>query len=328
MNWIKNPLRVSGTGAITPFGRKDSLQNHETWPVSSIPRLSDPSLNWAASQVDRSLLKPWQTQPRLRRAASISYFMVDAAQQAMQTTTVAPARIGLVAALFSSCVGYSRRFFQGACEDGAALASPALFPETVFNSPASHLVSILKLGGPTYSIIGDETAWVTALITASVWLEKGDADAVLVVGAEELDVIALEAYAAAGWIGRYPHSLPTEGAGAVLLEKSSSGPGAKLSLATDGFAYTNPKSASHALEKALESAGKNAPIFAPTLNPWQRSIYQKVVKQPAYDGPFAFTASAAWDTLRAVTSLSENQSSFTLPVCGSNHQMAVLRWSL
>ena len=38
---------------------------------------------------------------------------------------------------------------------GAQAASPLLFPETVFNAPASHLAAILGITGASYTLVGD-----------------------------------------------------------------------------------------------------------------------------------------------------------------------------
>ena len=69
----------------------------------------------------------WQKEPRLRRASPISYFLIEAAEQALAGVSAAErAETGLVAAFSAGPLSYSRRFFEGVVTQG--LGSPALFP--------------------------------------------------------------------------------------------------------------------------------------------------------------------------------------------------------
>src|SRR5579871_838605 len=76
----------------------------------------------------------------------------------------------------------TRRFFEGVAKNGRRFASPNVFPETVFNSPTSHVAAVLGATGPCYSLVGDDAAWVSALDVASCWLANGSVEYALVIG--------------------------------------------------------------------------------------------------------------------------------------------------
>ena len=130
----------------------------------------------------------WMAHPRLRRASAITHFALAAAQEALAAGGMAPAaapRLGIVTGSHAACLRYTERFFGEVLRDPAT-ASPLLFPETVINAPASHLAAFLGGADLTYSLIGDQTAFVQALAVAADWLTERRVAACLVVGAEEV----------------------------------------------------------------------------------------------------------------------------------------------
>jgi 3-oxoacyl-(acyl-carrier-protein) synthase len=126
--------------------------------------------------------------------------------------------VGIVCALMNGCVNYSNRFFGEVLAD-PSVASPILFPETVFNAPSSHLSALFNSTAPNDTLLGDTAEIYTALEVATEWLLRGDCDGVLVVAPEELDWLSSEA------LGLYAEGcLPAEGAAALYLEKDGDGP--------------------------------------------------------------------------------------------------------
>jgi hypothetical protein len=94
-----------------------------------------------------------------------------------------------------------------------SLASPILFPETVFNAPSSHLSSMIGSNSPNDTLIGDSTGFFTGIDLAVEWIERGDVDGCLVVSAEEIDWLSAEG------LRLYSRDyVPSEGAAAVFLE--------------------------------------------------------------------------------------------------------------
>lgn len=186
--------------------------------------------------------------PRLRRSSVISYFAVAAAEAALADAevTVTPeiaARTAIVLAVSNGGVVYTRRFYEQIAKGGASSASPLLFPETVYNAPASHLAAVLGIDGATYTLVGDNSIGLSALHFGAQLIALGEADHCLVVGSEELDWILCEAYR--DW--RLTRTPLAEGAGAILLARR--GP---LQLSTHpGVPFFRQKEAGAALARAL-----------------------------------------------------------------------------
>ncbi len=83
---------------------------------------------------------------------------------------------------------------------------------------------MLGLNGAAYALVGDESAWVSALKTASIWLKQGRVRQVLVLGAEEFDPLVLDAYRSARWLRRKDRAgfLTSEGAAGILVRARAS----------------------------------------------------------------------------------------------------------
>jgi 3-oxoacyl-[acyl-carrier-protein] synthase II len=159
--------------------------------------------------------------PRLRRSSPISFYAVAAGLAALENAglPLTPERAARTAVVFATSDGgvqYTRRFYDQIVRQGANAASPLLFPETVYNAPASHLAAQLGLDGASYTLVGDASVGVAALHFAGQLLDTLDIDHCLVVGAEECDWIICEAYR--DWrLARTPYA---EGAAAVVLSRS------------------------------------------------------------------------------------------------------------
>ncbi len=137
---------------------------------------------------------PWQMHSRLRRASPISHFTVAAALEAVGMAGGATdlGRLGIVSCVLGGSVQYSRRFFSEVGVDPST-ASPMLFPETVFNAPASHLAAVLGTTARNDTCVSDETGFLSGMVMASDWLARGVVDHCLVVAAEESDWTTSEA---------------------------------------------------------------------------------------------------------------------------------------
>src|SRR5207245_3297123 len=130
-------------------------------------------------------------------------------------------------AISNGGVIYTKRFYRDIVEGGAQSASPLLFPETVFNAPASHLAAILGITGATYTLVGDSAAGLLAIRMAEDLMTNEALDYCLVVGAEEVDWLLCDAYRRWRLLRLAPPVEPfgridrgmilSEGAGAILL---------------------------------------------------------------------------------------------------------------
>jgi hypothetical protein len=166
---------------------------------------------------------------RLRRASPITQFAVAAAIEALGGRDPATTQhIGIIVCVFSGCVNYSSRFYDETLKEPAT-ASPLVFPETVFNAPASHIAAYLGSSAINYTLVGDAGTFLVGMATAARWILEGRVEECLVVGTEEIDPLTSEA------VRLFDRSkLLSEGAGAVLLQKSGR---VKLGSITDEFLY-------------------------------------------------------------------------------------------
>jgi 3-oxoacyl-(acyl-carrier-protein) synthase len=235
-------LRIGGMGWVTPLGSGvetvwERLLNGDVAMAETI----ESSLNARSYQVYRvpsEAIATAPAHPRLRRSSSISRFAVVAGLAALEDAQLKldPAtaeRTAVIFAISNGGVIYTKRFYHEVVESGAQAASPLLFPETVFNAPASHLAAILGITGASYTLVGDGAVGVLALKMAEDLMENPAIDRCLVVGAEEADWLLCEAYhqwhllrAAAPPEPFHPSHrgmILSEGAGAVLLDRSGGG---------------------------------------------------------------------------------------------------------
>jgi hypothetical protein len=165
--------------------------------------------------VQRSALA---TNPRLRRSSPITQFAVAAALEAIgsdaQKVQRGDLRLGVIVCVTTGCVNYSRRFYGEALKD-PAMASPLVFPETVFNAPASHLSALLASTSINYTIVGDAGSFLIGLALAADWLAHGDVDACVVTAAEEIDGLSVHG------LGLFFRKMTlAEGAGALYLKRA------------------------------------------------------------------------------------------------------------
>ena len=172
--------------------------------------------------------------PRLRRASLISRFAAAAGLDALRAAGVKldaqnAERTALIFAIANGGVIYTKRFYRDVVDTGAQSASPLLFPETVFNAPASHLAAILGVTGATYTLVGDGTVGLAAIRMAEDLMANEPLDHCLVVGTEEVDWLSCDAYRRWRLLRLAPPIEPfneqqrgmilSEGAGAIVLAR-------------------------------------------------------------------------------------------------------------
>ena len=310
---IVSPYGIGTLGSMVPHQSLSNTEGNRSHPVALVDRNAP------------ELLK-WSKEPRLRRASPLSYYMIEAAHQALSAIPDADlSRVGIVATFFLGCLMYSVRFYRQISNEGRRFGSPILFPETVFNSPVSHVVSVLGIGGPVYSQIGDKSCWANGLRTAECWLRNGSADHVIVLGAEEFDPIALDAFESVGLITK--DVVIGDGAAAILLgSKPRGGTEITLQKVADGYSFANKAAAAHAATDCLNQFPEGTPLLA-TASSWARAVEKKVLGGRSMIRPDnvlceAFTARAGWDTLLGVQMMSErNLEGLIIPYWGLTQQI-------
>ena len=244
-------ITISGAGAVSPAG----------WSAGDLAEAVLAGRSFAPEDRERlanvlPVPKPDQPplrHPRLRRVSPVTRFAVAAALEALGEKRDRDWRLGIIANVVNGCVTYTRRFYGEVLEDPAS-ASPILFPETVFNSPASHIGAVLGATSISYTLLGDSTQFLSGVDLAASWLVTNQVDACLVLSCEELDWITTE-----GIRMFEPNAVVSEGAGALLLERDSDA-GIELAQVTETFAYSNALSREFAIEamnQQLLSDGPN-----------------------------------------------------------------------
>src|SRR6266550_1847951 len=230
-------LAIAGMGWVTPLGSGvdpvwDRLLHGDEASATAISeQFGDRS--YSVFRVPESALSGL-AHPRLRRASVISRFAVAAGLEALQAGGLKvdsenAQRIALIFAISNGGVIYTKRFYRDVIEMGAQAASPLLFPETVFNAPASHLAAILGVTGTTYTVVGDGAVGLLAIKMAEDVMTDESLDYCLVVGTEEVDWLLCDAYRRWRLLRSVPPIEPfgkqrrgmilSEGAGAILLAR-------------------------------------------------------------------------------------------------------------
>ena len=228
-------LSIAGMSWVTPLGSSvddvwQRLLAGEAAPIETLENEQNGAC-YLVRRVPATLTADLPPHPRLRRASAISRFAAAAGLAALAEAKTPPSldRVALVFGISNGGVIYTRRFYADIVKSGAQSASPLLFPETVFNAPASHLAAILGITGASYTVVGDGAVGILALKLAEDLISSSDLDACLVVAAEEIDPLVCEAYRQ--WrLLRDPRKpdiergmIMSEGAGAVLLTRSEGG---------------------------------------------------------------------------------------------------------
>ena len=209
------------------------------------------------------------THPRLRRSSAISRYAVVAGLAALAGAKVAlsaesAARTAIIFAISNGGVLYTKRFYHDVVESGAQAASPLLFPETVFNAPASHLAAILGINGASYTLVGDGAIGILAIKMASDLMLDPTLDRCLVVGAEEADWLLCDAYRRWRLLSKEPPIRPfekrnrgfimSEGAGAILIDRA--GP-TILEKIDSGCNFHRQSEAAACVDEVFERLGGN-----------------------------------------------------------------------
>jgi len=370
-------LRIAGMGWVTPLGRDidpvwDRLIRGEEATAQPI---SDPITDktYCAFRIPTEALKDLPPHPRLRRASAISRFAaaagLDALAEARSTIGgIDVERMALVFAVSNGGVVYTKRFYHSVVESGAQSASPLLFPETVFNAPASHLAAILGIAGASYTLVGDGAVGALAIKMASDLLDNEAFDFCLVVGAEEADWLLCDAYHKWRLLKREPpiepfHEPPrgmilSEGAGAVLLAREGT---VQIDAIDAGGNFSERRKANEIVRRILHGlADEGACIIASANGTFvdlaERAAIEKELPKAIVYGPKpalgeSVGASAVWQIIVAAEALRTKRLPQTLRAggqvglsflavdggswskaivlsCGLNQQVAGLRLSI
>jgi len=331
---------VHGLGAVSPAGwgvtaLRAALERNTPLPTTSLARPG-----WDKAIQVRAVPPPatrpaFLAHPRLRRASPAAQHVVAAALEALgddaERVQRGELRLGVIVCIMAGCVAYSRRFYEEVLKDPPT-ASPLIFPETVFNAPASHLAAYLGTPGINYSLVGDDGTFLQGLALGAQWLTHGQADACVVVGTEELDWIIADA------VRQFSRSsVHTAGAGAIYLKRHTSDAEhetsgvAELAAVTDSFLFTKTQRRAEAARRmraqlspgnsdALFLSAQNCPrLDAGELAAWANWIGPRFAPKQLLGE--AFNASAAWQCVAACDAVQTGRCpAVSVSVVGANQQ--------
>lgn len=330
-------IYVRGLGAVSPAG----------WGVAALREALRQSARPSQRQVQcpgRAVFSaqgvpalparpPFAAHARLRRTSPIGQYTVGAALEALGGDGRAQGQLGIVYCAMSGCVNFSRRFYDETLKDPAT-ASPVIFPETVFNAPASHLAAVLGTAAINYTLVGDPGTFVQGLALAAHWLLSGRVDGCLVIGAEELDWLVAQAFCLFDRVGTV-----SEGAAALYLRREKgSGLAVQLESISQAHLFFNQRERAQAAHKARAELGhaeqpgllSDGVQGIPRLDRDEESAWRDwpgARLSPKRVCGEAFVAAAGWQCVAAVDALeSEQYRSATVSVVGCNQQAIAARF--
>jgi 3-oxoacyl-[acyl-carrier-protein] synthase II len=221
-------VRIRGVGAVSSAGWNAAAMHAAVLagtPLPSTPSARPGDLrSWPCESRFAPASPPEKIarHPRLRRSSAITRYTVAAALEALADAGCDPAApppgLGILFVMMNGCVNYTGRFYHEVLQNPAQ-ASPLIFPETVFNAPASHLASFLGVDGAVSTLVGSPNSIMEALSTAAYWISSGVVTDCLLIAAEECDWLSAEALTY-----YHPKLIASEGAGALLLSAGGDGP--------------------------------------------------------------------------------------------------------
>jgi len=338
---MPDSIFISGCGVVSPAGWgltpfRDALRNG---PPLNMKELLRPGWNHPlrVRQTPPPSPRPaFTAHARLRRTSPIAHYAVAAGLEALGADAqAAPAnRLGIVLCAMSGCVNYSRRFYDEVLKDPST-ASPLVFPETVYNSPASHVAALLGTTAINYTIVGDPGTFIQGLVLAADWLTSRRVDGCLVIGAEEMDWLLADATHVF-----HHNAIVSDGAGALYLKREPSGaPALRLDAVSDSHLFHKTRTrAGAALRVRREFAAleNGSELLCDSVAGLPRWDHDEIKAWSDWTGPRlsvkkilgeGFMAAAAWQCVAAVDALRQKQySAATISVVGCNQQAIAARF--
>ena len=330
-----NRVFVHGLGAVSPAGwgteaLHAAIEKQEPIPTQTLTRPGQDAPVRVRPAPPPPVQPTFLRHPRLRRASAITHYVLAAALEALGADACpqrCSRRLGIVVCVTAGGVSYSRRFFEELMRDPAT-ASPLVFPETVFNAPASHLAAYLGASGMNYTLVGDSGTFLQGLALGAALLSNGRADGCIVVGAEETDWIMADA------LRRFQRTaVHGSGAGAIYLQPfPTPGCGAELSAVTDSFPFVSGGGRAEAARKMraqLPIGGPDELLSlgtqgSPRLDRAEEMAWSKwpgvrlALKATLGEG---FAASAAWQCVAACDILRHGRhTAANISVLGASQQ--------
>jgi 3-oxoacyl-(acyl-carrier-protein) synthase len=221
---------ISGIGSVTPYGPLAGLLSGDALQPNAITA-------WETSAPRRAfVVEPFRAASivpgvKTRRLDRLSAWALVASSLALKDasidlTQVDRSRVAVFFATGLGCVELTEAFYRSASANGWAGTDPITFPETLTNSPASHVALFHDLRGPNLTISSKCFAAESALLQAASLLRHGQAELAIVLAGDTLTRAVYEWYETAGLLSSACFSddsslegfVPSEGMVAMVLE--------------------------------------------------------------------------------------------------------------
>jgi hypothetical protein len=230
-------ISITGIGSVSPYGPLAGLIPPEL--IAQSPLQPSAITAWTTAGLWRAFLvkpfRPVSVVPGLktRRLDRLSAWALVASTLAIQDagidlSQVDRSRVAVVFATGFGCVELTASFYQSAFANGWSGTDPSTFPETLANSPASHVSLFHGLRGPNITVGSKSFAAESALIQAASLLRHRQADLAIVLAGDTLTQAVYEWYEAANLLSPacfnsepLPEDcgfVPSEGVTALVLE--------------------------------------------------------------------------------------------------------------
>ncbi len=334
-----NP-QIIGLGWVTPLGRDvetvyQRLQDGESPQASSLPE----AVNRGVFRIEPDLIKDVTALPRLRRSSAISHFAVAAAQDAIAQSGLTAEQLEKTTLIFAASDGgvvYTRRFYGDVVEHGLGSGSPLLFPETVYNAPASHVAGTLGLSGEVLTLVGDSATALSAIQMGIEAFHLPGVDYCLVVAAQEMDWISAEVYDRWELVhGTLAEAACfAEGAAAIVLARDAAGL-ASIGFSHPGLSYGTNQEAERSLGVIFSEIPQQPDLIVSSASGTRFDSAEAQACDTAYPGVpsikpkmqlgDALAASALQQVILSVLSIQKGHYHRVLvPVAGFNGQASAL----
>lgn len=206
---------ITGLGAVTHLGF-----GHESLAQGLMSVENRNAMRWISSEqqvelkgyrIDDSKLAEHLVPFKTRNMDRFAKINIAAVQLALEDASLNVDDLEETGYIMNTTYGpweSTNRYTKELVESGPAFASPRLFPNTVVNSAQGHVSITFKMKGPTSTLAG-----LSAIPYAVSLLTKGEAERVIVAGADELNENIMEAYKELG-----SPVIFGEGVGVLILE--------------------------------------------------------------------------------------------------------------
>ncbi len=210
---------ITGVGALTPAG----VDPAALWDAVAAGR--DCTTDECGTRIGRVDIDvgPFLSAKVRRRMDRLGVFSVVASKLALASAQLElddgnRDRVGAILGTGVGPMESMERFSRPLFEDGPRAANPAVFPNTVYNAAAGQVAMHVGAVGPTTTLTAGHAAGASAIVYAVDVLARGQADAMLAIGADTLTEAVIDGYRAIGSVAPDGYALSEAGI-ALTLER-------------------------------------------------------------------------------------------------------------